>query len=473
MKNSPRNITDYFKKVYYLDGSENELEKIKDEKSDDPYFHDAAQGIENLSLEERQEVMKSLNAKIGAKRKNIRSLIMPVLKLAAGLAFLVLGTLFIFNLLEQEKEVAIKSVNRVQKEELAHDDFESAEELRAKVERTIQEELSPPAAIETIDQQASAQQTLPNNGDYVLSYQERKDEIYTRPGTGIYKKPLPSPSSNQVPRTAESSSVVTPRQNESGGISSSGATIDGVALSQATPTDQKKSSDAVRDEVIAEEDDIEIAMSSKERNKIIDKLDQAPAAKRKEAVIQNFINGNVRGENGEALIAVNVQILGTSIGTTTDGNGNFRIPYNESRCNLIISYIGYEDKEVQYAGENMLNINLSPSLIALEEVQVTGGGADQQTNANFKFAKPATGWKEFREYVRRNQKYPQEAKNNKIAGRVIIEFYVGQGGKLSKFNVKKGLGFGCDEEAIRLLIEGPLWNDGKTDTKSEYTFRFK
>jgi TonB family protein len=40
---------------------------------------------------------------------------------------------------------------------------------------------------------------------------------------------------------------------------------------------------------------------------------------------------------------------------------------------------------------------------------------------------------------------------------VRVEFTVKADGQLSDFKIKKGLGYGCDEEAIRLIKEGPAW----------------
>ncbi|MEO8148033.1 MAG: energy transducer TonB [Bacteroidia bacterium] len=61
------------------------------------------------------------------------------------------------------------------------------------------------------------------------------------------------------------------------------------------------------------------------------------------------------------------------------------------------------------------------------------------------------GIKALREFVDANIKYPEEAIKHGISGTVALLFDVDKNGKVSKVKVKHGLGFGCDEEAVRLV----------------------
>ncbi|GAB4139495.1 MAG: hypothetical protein Fur0041_14680 [Bacteroidia bacterium] len=62
-----------------------------------------------------------------------------------------------------------------------------------------------------------------------------------------------------------------------------------------------------------------------------------------------------------------------------------------------------------------------------------------------------------------NTKYPAAAQKNNITGVVIVYFIVKKDGTLSDFKVLKGLGYGCDEEALRVAKLMPPWNPGKKD----------
>ncbi|OEK00027.1 hypothetical protein BFP97_00190 [Roseivirga sp. 4D4] len=64
-------------------------------------------------------------------------------------------------------------------------------------------------------------------------------------------------------------------------------------------------------------------------------------------------------------------------------------------------------------------------------------------------------------YLKKNFKYPKRAKRAGIEGRVFLSFYVDTEGNLSDIEVLRGIGNGCDQEAIRVLKQSPKWNPGK------------
>ena len=61
------------------------------------------------------------------------------------------------------------------------------------------------------------------------------------------------------------------------------------------------------------------------------------------------------------------------------------------------------------------------------------------------------GKKAFQEFINLNLKYPKEALANKKEGSLFIEYEVDFNGKVRNAKVLHGIGFGCDEEAIRLI----------------------
>ncbi len=64
-------------------------------------------------------------------------------------------------------------------------------------------------------------------------------------------------------------------------------------------------------------------------------------------------------------------------------------------------------------------------------------------------------------YLKKNFKYPKRAKRAGTEGRVFLKFYVDAEGNLSDIEVIRGIGNGCDQEAIRVLKQSPKWNPGK------------
>lgn len=75
-------------------------------------------------------------------------------------------------------------------------------------------------------------------------------------------------------------------------------------------------------------------------------------------------------------------------------------------------------------------------------------------------ARPAGGMNAFYEHVLINLQYPQEARRHGIEGRVFVEFVIEKNGELSNVRVIKGIGFGCDEEAVRVVLSSPGWIPG-------------
>jgi len=79
---------------------------------------------------------------------------------------------------------------------------------------------------------------------------------------------------------------------------------------------------------------------------------------------------------------------------------------------------------------------------------------------------PGNGMREFYRYVGDNMKYPKEARQKGIEGKVFVQFVVNEYGELTDFKTLKGIGGGCDEEAVRVLQEASAWNPGTTDGKA-------
>jgi protein TonB len=74
-----------------------------------------------------------------------------------------------------------------------------------------------------------------------------------------------------------------------------------------------------------------------------------------------------------------------------------------------------------------------------------------------KFPGGNAAWTKF---LTKNLKYPQQAQRANIEGRVILNFYVDAQGDISNISVLRGIGSGCDEEAVRVLSKSPKWKPG-------------
>lgn len=89
------------------------------------------------------------------------------------------------------------------------------------------------------------------------------------------------------------------------------------------------------------------------------------------------ISGRISSSTGEPMIGASITVKGTTNGTITDIDGNFRIEASPPST-LIISYVGYVAQEVQIAGRKSVNIILKEDTGLLEEIVVVGYGTQKK-----------------------------------------------------------------------------------------------
>ncbi len=70
------------------------------------------------------------------------------------------------------------------------------------------------------------------------------------------------------------------------------------------------------------------------------------------------------------------------------------------------------------------------------------------------------------EFIGKNVVYPQEAIDAGIEGKVFVEFYIEKDGTVCDAKVLRGIGYGCDEEALRVIGLMPKWSPGKQRGKA-------
>ena len=90
------------------------------------------------------------------------------------------------------------------------------------------------------------------------------------------------------------------------------------------------------------------------------------------AMAQRTVSGKVIDETGEALPGVNVVIKGTTTGTTTNLDGNYRISVDDG-VTLAFSYVGFETQEIQVGVRTTIDVTLGGA-VELQEVVVVGYG---------------------------------------------------------------------------------------------------
>ncbi|HCX21110.1 MAG: hypothetical protein CMB80_20060 [Flammeovirgaceae bacterium] len=175
-----------------------------------------------------------------------------------------------------------------------------------------------------------------------------------------------------------------------------------------------------------------------------------------------YVTGQITDDSGEPLPGVNVVIKGSTTGTISDLDGNYKIARIKGTV-LNFSFIGLNSTDIAVGDQREINVAMESDVQALSEVVVTGYGSVDNVEEGYESARPTIGMSDYKDYLEGNLRYPEEAKQKKIQGKVILKVNLDSTGAITSIEIKRNLGFGCDEEAIRLVKEGPGWEPAIKD----------
>lgn len=91
------------------------------------------------------------------------------------------------------------------------------------------------------------------------------------------------------------------------------------------------------------------------------------------------ITGTITDEAGEPIIGATIILKGTTVGTSTNLDGNFSMEVGNNDI-LKVSYIGYVSREIKIGAQNLFNIKLKEDSRMLEDVVVVGYGTQKKAN---------------------------------------------------------------------------------------------
>lgn len=318
--------------------------------------------------------------------------------------------------------------------------------------------------------------TAKDNGYLSMNETEGKPQTQSRPSHNT-RRPVPPAQAPSAPQANQAGASQTPTNEETIATTEPITLADAaesetadVARKEAAAPAQPQADKAVTAGEETPKEYVSTEPSGRAKTKRQSDLPpgfytQADSAAPDNSVV---IRGRVTSmEDGVGLPGVNVVIKGTATGTVTDINGNYEIRLEDPKATLVYSFIGLESKEMPVSSGPTMNIALNQDMAQLSEVVVVGygEGKDEESRAftTFDMAEPVGGRRAFKKYLEDKMVYPREALDNKIEGKVTIQFTVETTGQISNFNVVKGIGYGCDDEVIRLIKEGPRWAPMKRD----------
>jgi TonB family protein len=177
------------------------------------------------------------------------------------------------------------------------------------------------------------------------------------------------------------------------------------------------------------------------------------------------VEGEIKGEDGKALPGANVVVNGKNLGATTDVNGKFTLKAPDNG-ELVVSLQGHKTRIIEVKNSTTPEIKLKKGdagLMVEGEVlnpEIIPGKVFTVVEQQPTFP---GGTRAMYEFLGNNIKYPKAASDARISGKVFLSFVVGVDGSIKDVMVLKGLGFGCDAEAVRVLKLFPKWNPGMQD----------
>src|SRR5688572_16877398 len=165
------------------------------------------------------------------------------------------------------------------------------------------------------------------------------------------------------------------------------------------------------------------------------------------------ITGKVKDENGADFPGVNVLVKGTSVGTSTDINGNYSLEVPDENAVLVFSFIGYTTQEVTVGARTTIDLAMTPDVRSLDEVVVTALGIERSA----KSLGYATTKVDSKELIVNRTPNMMNALQGKIAGVNISSLGTGPGGT-SKVRIRGQSSIGGQNTPLIVVNGVPIDN---------------
>ena len=123
-----------------------------------------------------------------------------------------------------------------------------------------------------------------------------------------------------------------------------------------------------------------------------------------------------------------------------------------------------DEEEIEEEIEVDLDVEITEETV-IEEIVIEEAPEEEVAEQIFTIveqpAAPVGGMEAFYKFVKKNLKYPSQARRMGIEGKVYVQFVVDKDGSVTDVKSVKGIGAGCDEEAVRVITRSPRWNPPK------------
>jgi TonB family protein len=192
-----------------------------------------------------------------------------------------------------------------------------------------------------------------------------------------------------------------------------------------------------------------------------------------------IIEGTITSTDATPLPGAEINVKGTQTGTTTTAKGEFiiRAPAGSE---LDFRFVGHKPTSLKVNEQGTVKVALAEETASevsmAERVSSKIGSLGISPEAKkepIAYSKDSVytvvaetpefpgGIKAMYKFIEDNMRYPEPARRANVEGKVFLTFVVNSDGSIQNIQVLKGLGFGCDEEAIRVMKQTPKWIPGE------------
>ena len=191
----------------------------------------------------------------------------------------------------------------------------------------------------------------------------------------------------------------------------------------------------------------------------------------------NTFRGRVTDANNNPVPFANVTNLEDNVGTYTDARGYFNLTSPDSALYVQVRSLGYDINNIQLRNvannQVVLHEDRTISPMVLNNKKPNATMRTQAANMKLEEPEPEDGWDKYDSYLANNLKVPEDFKVKQTGvEEVRVSFEVNKLGEPINIKVEKSLCERCDQEAIRLVREGPKWKRKARKGRTTVTISF-
>ncbi len=174
------------------------------------------------------------------------------------------------------------------------------------------------------------------------------------------------------------------------------------------------------------------------------------------------ITGRVQSQDGEPIVGANIIVSGTTNGTITDFDGNYKLQLSDGATKIIVKFIGFTTQEIELGAGNKYDVVLIDEATELGDVVVVGYGTSKKGDLTGSVANVTAD-----DFNKGLVSSPEQLINGKVAG-VQIMSNSGSPSAGSSIKIRGGASLSASNDPLIVLDGVPLENGGISGNSSNF-----